>query len=66
MPPTLLNGREVAAHIDATYDDVMSWARRGIIPSIRAGGRVYFNLGRVIEAIRERQHPPAEVAAQSA
>jgi hypothetical protein len=55
MPPTLLDSRELSAKIGARQEDILSWHRRGIIPSIKAGGRVYFNLSLVVKALRERQ-----------
>ncbi len=64
MPPArpiLVNGRELAEHLDCSYNEVMSWARSALIPSIPVGGgRLAFNLGRVVEALRANQGmPPA-------
>jgi hypothetical protein len=55
MPPTLLTGRELADQIGSSYDDILEGARLGEIPSIRVGGRVFFNLATVVKSIRERQ-----------
>jgi len=55
MPPVLLDGHGLAEQLDSRYEDVMSWARRKLIPSIRANGRVYFDLGKVCEALRSRR-----------
>lgn len=55
MPPALLNGHELAEQLDASYDEVMAWQRKKIIPSIKAGGRIYFNLRLVVDALR-RHH----------
>jgi hypothetical protein len=45
----------MAQALNVPYDEVMSLARRGIIPRIKAGPRVYFNLARVAEALRARR-----------
>jgi hypothetical protein len=55
MPPVLYDGRELAAAIGATYKDVMSWSRRGIIPRIKVGRHVVFNLSEVVAALRARK-----------
>ncbi len=52
MPPKLYDGHEVTEVLGVSYDDVMTWARRGIIPRIRVGRLVVFNLDRVVEALR--------------
>lgn len=62
MPPTLYDGREIAERIGASYDDVMTWARRGIIPRIKTGRHVVFNLDRVVEALRSRREESAALA----
>lgn len=54
MPPVPLTARELAGRLDARYDDVLSWARRGVIPSIKSGGVRYFILDQVLRALRER------------
>jgi hypothetical protein len=51
MPPVLLDARQLAAKLDATYDEVLTWTRRGLIPVIKAGGRNYYNLTRVARAL---------------
>lgn len=55
MPPIVLTPRELSDMIDATYEDILSWSRRGVIPSVRVGGRVYFNLASVMKALNRRQ-----------
>jgi hypothetical protein len=55
MPPPILDASELAEKIGASPQDVLDWHRRGIVPSIKANGRVYFNLGQVVKALRERQ-----------
>lgn len=66
MPPVLLTGRQLAERLDASYDDVLSWSRRDIIPSIRVSGRVYFDLKKVLRALNERATaaPEMEAAAE--
>jgi len=60
MPLTLLTARELAEKLGADYHAVLEWARDGEIPSIRVEGRVFFNLARVVNAIRQRQQAEAE------
>jgi excisionase family DNA binding protein len=62
MPPTLLSPRELAERLDSGYGDVLSWARRGLIPSIKTGGRYYFDLTKVVRALHERQGATASKA----
>jgi hypothetical protein len=52
--PPVLDGRELAAVIGMDYESLMSLHRAGIIPSIKTSHRVYFNLDRVIEALRKK------------
>lgn len=67
MPPTVLNSRELAELLGASYAEVMAWARRGDIPSIKGErGHIYFNVSAVIKAIRRRQGATAEAEAVSA
>jgi len=54
MPPTILTTQEIASELDVKHDEVREWARRGIIPSIKAEGRFYFDLARVIKALHAR------------
>lgn len=61
MPPVLLDGRELADRIGYPVRTVMAWYRDEKIPGIRTGRKVYFDLGRVIEALR-RAHAGAEAA----
>lgn len=50
--PAFLSTRELAAKLDVSYDDVLSWTRRGLIPSIKSGGSYYYKLDKVLKAIR--------------
>src|SRR5689334_22175725 len=60
MPPVLLTGRELAQTLGRRYEDVLAWAREGLIPSIRTGrGQVYFDLDRTVRAIRDRSRREA-------
>lgn len=58
MPPTLLNPRELAERLDCGYDQVLSWTRSGLIPSIKASGRYYYNFSRVVQALHSRSAEP--------
>lgn len=61
MPLVLLDGRGLAQRLGVRYEDVMSWARVGKIPSVKTGrGRVFFNLDLVIDALRESADSVAE------
>ena len=64
MPPVLLSARQLAQRLDAQYVDVLHWSRRGMIPCIRVGGRVYFDLKKVARALNQRStaEPREEVA----
>lgn len=65
MPTILLTGRELAEQLGVSKAEVMSWHRRGWVPSVKIGsGQVLFNLDRVVEAMRDRDRQrKAEVAA---
>jgi excisionase family DNA binding protein len=53
MPPVLLTARELAQLLDVSYDAVLAWARREVIPSIRdSRNRLLFNLDAVLLALR--------------
>ena len=52
MPPTLLTGRELADVLGESYADVLEWHREGLIPSVPADGRIYFNVKAVVKALR--------------
>jgi excisionase family DNA binding protein len=53
MPPVLLTARELAQRLDVSYDAVVAWARRDVIPSIRdSRSRRWFNLDSVLAALR--------------
>jgi len=65
MTPIVLTPRELSDRIDASYEDILSWSRRGVIPSVRVGGRIYFNLGSVMKSLNRRQadeQPSRELA----
>lgn len=51
MPPKLLDPRELAEQLDASYEEVLSWTRRGLIPCIKSSGRYYYNFGKVVKAL---------------
>ena len=65
MPPTLLDAHQLAERLDDSYDNVLLWARRDVIPSIKVGGRYYFDLKKVAIALNQRSTnaPREEVAA---
>lgn len=62
MPPVLLDARQLADKLSATYDEVLSWSRRGLIPSIRVSGRRYFNLREVAKALHAKSEPAQKIA----
>jgi predicted site-specific integrase-resolvase len=60
MLPTLLDARQLATELDTSYDEVLSWTRRGLIPVIKAGGRYYYNLSKVAKALHAQAAPTTE------
>jgi hypothetical protein len=52
MIPKLLDARELSQALGYSPVQILSWARRGLIPRVKSGSRVYFNVDRVVEAIR--------------
>jgi hypothetical protein len=54
MPPILLDPRQVAEQLDATYEEVLSWTREGLVPSIRVSGRYYYDFRKVVQALHRR------------
>jgi phage terminase Nu1 subunit (DNA packaging protein) len=55
MPIDLLDARALAGKLHVTPATVLTWARRGWIPSLRAGQRpVLFDLAEVTRALRQR------------
>jgi predicted site-specific integrase-resolvase len=62
MKPRLLNGWELAEYLGYPQDVIMRWHRQGVIPSVKASGRVYFNVDRVVEAIRRNSKLDLEPA----
>lgn len=59
MPPKYLDPRELAEALDTSYDLILQWTRLGVIPVIKAGGRNYYRLDKVMKAIRKRQRAEA-------
>lgn len=52
MPPELMDGRTLARRLNRRYSDVLVWARRGFIPSIKtSSGAVVFDLDQVVKAL---------------
>jgi len=52
---TILDARGLAALLHVTPATVLAWARRGWIPSLRAGRRpVLFDLNEVHRVLKER------------
>jgi hypothetical protein len=54
VPPTLMTAGELAEVLDRPRAAVLGWYRDGEIPGIRVSGKVYFDLGRVVAALRRR------------
>ncbi|MGF1582778.1 MAG: helix-turn-helix domain-containing protein [Gemmataceae bacterium] len=51
----IVNAKELANKFQVTPATILAWARRGWIPSLRAGRRpVLFNVQEVEKALRER------------
>lgn len=55
MPPTLLTASELADALGASYPDVLTWTKAGVIPSVRAGRQHFYVMAQVTKALRERQ-----------
>ncbi len=64
MPPVLLDARQLGQRLDASYYEVLDWARSDVIPCIKVGGRYYFDLKKVARALNQRATatPEMEVA----
>lgn len=64
MPPRLVNALQLAEHLDATEKDVRSWARHGLIPSVKVSNQYFFNLQSVVKALSRDTNaaPEMEVA----
>lgn len=60
MKPSLLDPHQIAEKLDTTYDEVLSWTRRGLIPAIKAGGRYYYNLAKVAKALHQNSLESAD------
>jgi len=58
----MLDAKELASRIDASYPEILSWTRRGIIPSIKSSGKYFYNLDQVVLALHERGKPKAITA----
>lgn len=61
MPPVLLDAHQLAERLDAGYGDVLRWARRDVIPSIKVGGRYFFDLKKVAIALNQRSSAAPEM-----
>jgi hypothetical protein len=59
MPPVFCNVRELGERLDVSPETVRDWERLGVIPSVRTGRRIFFNL----ESLRTDARPGLEVAA---
>jgi excisionase family DNA binding protein len=63
MPPVFVDARELAGRLDVTYDTVLTWVRRGMIPHVRDGrGRLLFNLDSVLKTLRQVAPDPRHKA----
>jgi len=59
----IVDARDLAAKLRVTPATVLSWARRGWIPCLRAGRRpVLFDLVEVERALKERAAKRGEVS----
>ena len=48
----LVRSQVIAAHLDVHHRTVEGWAARGIVPSVKIGGIVRFNMEAVLGAIQ--------------
>jgi hypothetical protein len=58
MKVQLVDADELAELLDVSRDTVLCWRRRGVIPALPArapDGSIIFNLGRVLQALRDRR-----------
>ena len=53
MPPRLVDAIQLAEHLDATEKDVRSWARHGLIPSVKVSNQYFFNLQSVVRSLAQ-------------
>ena len=54
--PELLTTRDLARRLQVTPETVRSWARRGLIPTLRVTPKVVrYNLAAVLAALAKRQ-----------
>jgi hypothetical protein len=61
--PVLVDARAVARRFGVTYATVLSWARRGVVPCLRAGKHpVRFDLSAVEAAMNQRARSGAGAA----
>lgn len=58
MPPKFYTPQALADRLGRTYDEVLTWTRLGEIPAIKAGGRYYYDLRKVCEALSSRTETP--------
>lgn len=62
MPIVLLDARQLGARLGVGYGTVLSWARRGRIPSLKGRrGRVLFDFDRVLESLQDERPPSLSV-----
>ncbi len=61
----LLTAEELGKRLRLRPDTIKSWARRGLIPSIRATNKTRrFDIAEVIEALRRRHGSPGSTLSQ--
>ena len=51
--PAIMTGNELAKELSVPYNQLIAWTNEGLIPVIRTGGRLFFNVGAVIKALRK-------------
>ncbi len=61
LRPQVYTKAELAARLGITPSKVEDLHQRGLIPCIKTSHRVYFNLDRVVEALREREEVPVAI-----
>lgn len=63
--PNLLTARQLAEHLGVSVETIRAWARRGVLPSYRAGLRpILFDAAEVQAALRVRAGEPHQEAAR--
>lgn len=51
----LLTRKEIAAYLHISLVTLHDWINKGLVPSIRKGGRILFLKSEVLEALKDRQ-----------